>query len=148
MPEGNPKFSVAEINLVIHATEDEKKVLQSIQDLLLVPSERFVSSPYEGHFKNRILLLKGVISSNEAGDLARRIVSLLNSSDREELSRNLHEYLDEKGNLYLRLDKQRLCQNKVSLSETDSIRIRFRPVKRYRPSGNIENYRGLLSSVE
>ncbi len=148
MPEGNPKFSAAELNLVIHATEDEWKVLHSIQGILLVPSERFISSPFEGHFKNKILLLKAVISSHEAGDLAHRIISLLNSVDREQLYRNLQEYSDEKGNLYLRLDKQKLCQNKVSLSDTDSIRIRFRPVKRYRPAGNIENYRGLLSSTE
>jgi RNA binding exosome subunit len=75
-------------------------------------------------------------------------MSLLNSSDREHLSSALPEYSDERGNLYLRLDKQRICQGKVSLSETDAIRIRFKPVKRYRPSGNLESYRGLLSSTE
>jgi RNA-binding protein len=72
----------------------------------------------------------------------------LSSADREELSRNLREYSDEKGSLYLRLDKQKICHGKVSLSETDAIRVRFKPIKRYKPSGNIESYRGLLSSTE
>ncbi len=148
MPEGGLKFSAAEVNLVLHATEDSNKVLQSIQDVLSVPSERFSVSPSEGHYKNKILMLKAMLSSQEAGELARRIMSLLNSSDRERLSSSLPDYSDEKGNLYLRLDKQRIIQGKVSLSETDAIRIRFRPVKRYRPSGNIESYRGLLSSTE
>ncbi len=134
--------------MVLHATEDSNKVLQSIQDVLSVPSERFSVSPSEGHYKNKILMLKAMLSSQEAGELARRIMSLLNSSDRERLSSSLPDYSDEKGNLYLRLDKQRIIQGKVSLSETDAIRIRFRPVKRYRPSGNIESYRGLLSSTE
>jgi RNA-binding protein len=148
MPEGDLRFSAAEINLLLHATEDGNKVLQSIQDLLSVPSEGFSSTPSEGHYKNKILLLKALLSSQEAGELAIRIMSLLNSSDRERLSRALPEYSDEKGNLYLRLDKQRVCQGKVSLSETDAIRIRFKPVKRYKPSGNLGSYRGLLSSTE
>jgi hypothetical protein len=148
MPDGDLKFSVAEINLLLHATEDGSKVLQSIQDLLSVPSERFSSEPSEGHYKNKILLLKALLPSLEAGDLAIRIMSLLNSPDRERLSNALPEYSDEKGNLYLRLDKQKMCQGKVSLSETDAIRIRFKPAKRYRPSGNLESYRGLLSSTE
>ena len=123
-------------------------MLRAIEGLLSIPPERFSSTPSEGHYKNKILLLKATLSSQEAAELALRIMSLLNSSDRERLSSALPEYSDEKGNLYLRLDKQRICQGKVSLSETDAIRIRFKPVKRYRPSGNLENYRGLLSSTE
>lgn len=148
MPEGNLKFSAAEVNLLLHATEDGGKVLKSIQDTLAVSSERFSISPSEGHYKNKILLLKAMLTSKEAGALAVQIMSRLNSSDRERLSCSLHEYSDEKGNLYLRLDKQRICHGKVSLSEMDAIRIRFKPVKRYRPSGNLESYRRLFSSTE
>jgi len=145
--QGNLNFSLAEVNLVLHATEDGGKVLQAIQDVLWIPSERFSSSPSEGHYKNRILLLKAILSSQEAGKLASRIISLLNSTDREQLSSLLHEYSDEKGNLYIRLDKQRMCQGRVSLSETDAIRIRFRPAKRYnKPSKSVERYRGLFQS--
>ncbi|HEX2472729.1 MAG TPA: RNA-binding domain-containing protein [Nitrososphaera sp.] len=135
--EGSLKFSAAEINLVLHATEDEGKVLKAIDDVLLVPSKRFSSSHSEGHYKNKILLQKAILSSHEAGSLARRVISLLNSADREHLSRSIHEYSDEKGNLYIRLDKQRMCQARVSLSETDAIKIRFKPVKRYKPSGAV-----------
>jgi RNA binding exosome subunit len=138
------KFSAAEINLVLHATEDEDRVLKAIEDVLLVQSKRFSSSHLEGHFKNRIVLQKAILSSHEAGSLARRVVSLLNSTDKEHLSRLIHEYSDEKGNLYIRLDKQRMCQGRVSLSETDAIRIRFKPVKRYKRSGAIQGYEGLF----
>lgn len=142
--EGSLKFSAAEINIVLHATEDEGRVLKAIEDVLLVPSERFSSSPSEGHYKNKILLQRAILSSHEARSLAKRVISLLNSADREHLSRLVHEYSDEKGNLYIRLDKQRMCQGRVSLSETDAIRIRFKPVKRYKPSGAIQGYAGLF----
>jgi RNA-binding protein len=142
--EGSLKFSAAEINIVLHATEDEGRVLKAIEDVLLVPSERFSSSSSEGHYKNKILLQRAILSSHEAGSLAKRVISLLNSADREHLSRLVHEYSDEKGNLYIRLDKQRMCQGRVSLSETDAIRIRFKPVKRYKPSGAIQGYAGLF----
>ena len=144
--EGSLKFSVAEINIVLHATEDQGRVLKAIEDVLLVPSERFSSSPSEGHYKNKILLQRAILSSHEAGSLAKRVISLLNSADREHLSRLVHEYSDEKGNLYIRLDKQRMCQGRVSLSETDAIRIRFKPVKRYKPSGAVQSYVELFES--
>jgi RNA binding exosome subunit len=141
-------FSVAEVNLLLHATEDGPKVLQAVQDVLLIPSERFSSSVSEGHYKNRILLLKAILSSQEARKLANRIISLLSSIDKNQMSRLLHEYSDEKGNLYIRIDKQRMCQGKVSLSETDAIRIRFRPVKRYnKPSKSLESYRALFEQI-
>jgi RNA binding exosome subunit len=144
--EGSLKFSAAEINLVLHATEDEGKVLKAIEDVLLVPSKRFSSSPSEGHYKNKILLQKAILSSHEAGLLARRVILLLNNADREHLSRSIHEYSDEKGNLYIRLDKQRMCQARVSLSETDAIKIRFKPVKRYKPSSAFQGYGSLFDS--
>jgi RNA-binding protein len=134
------KFSGAEINLVLHATEDVNKVLQAIEDALLVPINRFTSSSLDGHYKNKIVLQRAILSSQEAGSLAKKVISLLNSADRDRLSRLLHEYSDEKGNLYIRLDKQRMCQGRASLSEADAIRIRFKPVKRYKPSGTAQGY--------
>lgn len=147
MPE-EPRFSAAEVDLMLHATEAADRVLRSISDSLEILPEKFSQMPAEGHFKNRILLLKAHLSSQEAVALAFRITSMLNSADKDELSTNLVRYLDEKGGLYLRIDKQRLCQGKVSLSESDAVRIRFRPVKRYRPTGSVDSYRGLLSSIE
>lgn len=142
--EAIPKFAAAEINLVLHATEDEDKVLKAIEETLLVPSVRFSRSVSEGHYKNKILLQKAMLSSKEAALLAKKIISLLNSADRAYLSSQIDDYADEKGNLYIRLDKQRICQGKVSLSETDAIRVRFKPIRRFRPSESVQNYVGLF----
>lgn len=140
------KFSGAEANLMVHATEDHGKILKSLQDGLQISSDRFTSTPSEGHYKNKILLLTATLSGTEANGLASHISSSLNSPDRQVLLRGIEQFSDDKGNLYLRLDKQRLCQGKISISSSDSIRIKFKPVKRYRPTSNLENYRGLFSS--
>jgi RNA-binding protein len=144
--EGSIKFAAAEVNLVLHATEDEGKVLKAIEEILLVPSTRFLRSSSEGHYKNKIVLQKALLSSKEAAMLAKRVISLLNSTDKEHLSRLVNDYADEKGNLYIRLDKQRICQGRVLLSETDAIRIRFKPIRRFKPSDSVQNYITLFYS--
>lgn len=146
MPEAH--FSAAEVNLVLHATEDQQKVLAAVEKALAVSPAGFATVPSEGHFGNRIMLAKATLSSRGANDLAARILSALNRADRQLLAGRVQDYTDEKGNLYLRLDKQRICQGKVSFAENDAIRIKFKPVGRYRPSGSMDTYRGLFSSIE
>ncbi|MFL6317250.1 MAG: RNA-binding domain-containing protein [Nitrososphaeraceae archaeon] len=145
-PVDDIRFSSAEINIVVHATEDENKILHSLFDVLSIPSEKFSYSFSEGHWGNKILVLTATIDGQVAKDLILKIISLLNSIDRYHLSNFFDKYVDEKGNLYIRLDKQRICKGRISLSERDSIRIRFRPVRRYKPSSNLQNYRVLLAS--
>ena len=145
-PVDDIRFSSAEINIVVHATEDENKILHSLFDVLSIPSEKFSYSFSEGHWGNKILVLTATIDGQVAKDLILKIISLLNSIDRYHLSNFFDKYVDEKGNLYIRLDKQRICKGRISLSERDSIRIRFRPVRRYKPSNNLQNYRVLLAS--
>lgn len=141
------RFSSAELSFVIHATEDRERILDSIDATLMLPKSLFSVSESEGHFKNRIGIASCIVASNDANQLASRVILLLRSADKEELSRSLSQHSDEKGNLYIRIDKQAICKGKVALSESDSIRIRFKPVRRYKPSGNLESYRGLLSST-
>lgn len=142
------KFSSADINFVIHATENERIVFDSIKQFFGLSGERFISSPLDGHFGNKILSISLTVSAQEAQQIVSKIFSSLNSNDRAMLINSFDDYADEKGNLYLRLNKQKICQGKISLSDSDSIRFRFKPVRRYKPGSNIEGYRGLLASTE
>jgi RNA binding exosome subunit len=146
--EDNIRFSTAEISIIVHATENQDKILQSINDVLYISPDRFSTTSSEGHWGNKILLLSVVIGSTEANSLIARILSGLNKIDRHSLSDFFDNYIDEKGNLYIRLDKQRICQGRTSLSDNDSVRIRLRPVRRYKPTKILENYRRLLISSE
>ena len=142
------RFSSAEINILVHATENENKILRSLYDILSIPSEKFTSLVSDGHWGNKISVLTATIDGQVAKELILKIISLLNSIDRYHLSNFFDKYVDEKGNLYIRLDKQRICKGKISLSDSDSIRIRFRPIRRYKPSSNLQNYRVLLTLGE
>jgi RNA-binding protein len=146
--EDNITFSTAEISIIVHATENQDKVLQSINDVLSISPERFSSNTSEGHWGNKIILLSAVITTAEANSLISKILSTLNKIDRHSLSDFFDNYIDEKGNLYIRLDKQRICQGRTSLSDNDSIRIRLRPVRKYKPTRILESYRRLLTSSE
>jgi RNA binding exosome subunit len=122
----NVNFSAAEIKIIVHATEEKDSILEHINSALNVPPDSFSTVKTQGHWGNEILLLSGILSKNEANSLYRKVeASLLENYD------ELSNFYDEKGNLYVRLDKQRLCRGKLSISENDSIRIRFRNVMTY-----------------
>ena len=145
--ENPPPFSAVDISVIIHATEDKNKVLESLSTILCVHPNKFRHTESIGHWGNRILLITGRLESTEANKLIQKILDSLNSMEREQLSNSFHSFIDEKGNLYLRLDKQRVCQKRISLSESDSVRFRFRPTRRFKMDRN-QGYleRGLLSS--
>jgi RNA-binding protein len=144
------RFSAAKIDIVIHATEDKDKILQFIDKLLSISAGKFSATPLEGHWGNRITFVRANIDSiQEANALALRIVYSLNKFDRLLLLNLLDEHVDEKNNLYFRLDKQKLCNGKISLTDNDAIRIRFTPIRKFGPSKTSHDYRRLLvSSIE
>ena len=121
----NVNFSAAEIKIIVHATEEKDSILEHLNSTLNVPSDAFSIVKTQGHWGNEILLLTGILSKDEANSLYRKVKASLLENYGE-----LSNFYDEKGNLYIRLDKQRLCRGKVSISESDSIRIRFRSVIR------------------
>jgi RNA binding exosome subunit len=143
--------------MVIHATEDKYKILESILSNLEIAKEKFQEIEYEGHWGNKILRLTTEINKKDTQILIEKILKKISFIDRENLLSNLDKYIDEKGNLYLRLDKQRMCKNKISLSDTEGIKIKFKVNKnqiiQHKKSGKVEDeiyfsYRRLILSLE
>ena len=129
-----------EISVILHATEDEEKVLSRLFEVLkLKESECKVSRrSVSGHYGNPITYL--TISVRRGDDLFTNVLRGIDSIDKLELRRNLDEYI-EGSKLYLRLDKQALCAGRLRLSSIDAIRLMFRGVKR-------EKVRKLLGEAE
>jgi len=90
------RLSSAEINVLVHATENENKILHSIDNVLSISAEKFSYSASEGHWGNRILLLTATIDGQSAKDLILKIMSSLNSNDKYLLSSLFDKYVDEK----------------------------------------------------
>ncbi len=152
------EFLSSFIDIVVHATEDKMRIIRSVISTLEIPlQEKFNEIQYEGHWGNKILRLTTEINNKEAQTLIEKILKSLSFTEKEYLITELDKHIDEKGNFYLRLDKQKLCKNKISLSETEGIKIKFKINKnriiQNKKSGNVENeiyflYRRLILSLE
>lgn len=130
-------FSAAEINIIVHATEEKDKILEHLDSTLGVSPGGFFTGFAEGHWGNKILLLTAILDKSEANSLFMKIKSILGDQD----SALLSNFFDEKGNLYMRLDKQRVCRGKITLSEGDSVRIKFKPILAHGPRNSMLNRR-------
>jgi len=118
-----------DVRFCAHATEDVEKVVMAVQNIL--PSEHmedisFKRSNLEGHYGNPITFFAARIKDKETvRALVENLSVNLSSLDKEELGREINRYV-EKGNLYIRLDKQAALQGKIKLVTSDPIRIRIR----------------------
>jgi RNA-binding protein len=138
----------ASVSVVLHATEDYEKVKFNIIKVFNLTSNRFEESFTRGHWGNEICLLNLSVDHIEAGQLIRKIYDMLNKNDKVSLLNLLDHLVDEKNNLHLRIDKQRLCEGKIALSDQDSIKIKFKPIKTFKPRGKFSTYRDLLLSEQ
>jgi RNA binding exosome subunit len=118
-----------DVRFCAHATEDVDKVVKAVQNTL--PSDHieditFKRSNLEGHYGNPITFFETRIKDKETvRALVENLSVNLSSLDKEELGRMIHRCVD-KGNLYIRLDKQAALQGKIKLVTSDPIRIRIR----------------------
>ena len=152
------QFLSSYIDIVVHATEDKNRITNSVLSTLEIShTVKFKEIEYEGHWGNKIFRLTTEIKKKDAQTLIKKILMSLSFIDKENLLNNLDKYIDEKGNLHLRLDKQRICKNKISLSETEGVKIKFKinknPIILNKKSGKVDDeiyflYRRLVLSLE
>jgi RNA binding exosome subunit len=133
------------ISVVIHATEDKDKVISKIVKVLSLNSARFQEFNTRGHWGNQIILLNISLGQTLAGKILKTIYTSLGNNKKTAFLSSLEQSIDEKYNLHVRIDKQSICREEISLSDQDSIKIKFRPSK-FRQSNKSETYRELLSS--
>jgi hypothetical protein len=137
-------FASAEIEVMIHATEDSMKVLSAIKNLFAVEPEEFAADSVKGHFGNEILRFKANLSSKRATEIAYKIISMMSEEDRLSMYNNFDLYVDEKNSIYLRISKQKIFERKVVLDQIDSLKIKFKIVRRFQPRNEMQNYRKML----
>ena len=138
----------ATISVVIHATEDKDKVISKIVKVLSLNSARFQEFNARGHWGNQIVLLNLSLGQTHAGKIIKTIYTSLGDNNKTAFLSSLEQSIDEKYNLYVRIDKQSICREEISLSDQDSIKIKFRPSKKFRQSNKSETYRDLLLSEQ
>lgn len=111
-----------------------------MNDVLSIPMEKFLVSPAKGHWGNEISIIMVECDNKESHALLERIISNLKIGEKNYLLNSISDSFDEKDNFYIRLNKQSMCKGVVSLSEHDSIRIRFKPIKEFNQSNKFKDH--------
>jgi len=117
-----------DLRVFAHATEDPDKVLTAARNTLPPESAdnvTFRRVNLTGHHGNPIILFEAKIKDRKLVQTAfSKLCSGLNMLDKELLANEFSRHVD-KGNLYLRLDKQSAYLNELRLGSTDPIHLRI-----------------------
>lgn len=128
MPKRQRPVRKVEVNVFVHATEDEEKVKQALRNIIpeYIPLN-LSSTNVEGYYGDPIRLLETEFHKwKTCTDILKNLFRNLSSLDQDKILREAQRRIDESGNLYLRLDKQEAFNKKLKLSDKDPIKIKFR----------------------
>ncbi|MHA1506848.1 MAG: RNA-binding domain-containing protein [Candidatus Asgardarchaeia archaeon] len=111
-----------------YATEDLEKVKKSI--LNIMPEDirdriDFKISESRGYHGDPIIIMRGEIKGNKSvTSFLENLSKSMDPNDKFLLSEKFLEYLDERGNLYLRISKQDAFLERLKIGEKDVIKIK------------------------
>ena len=130
------------IEIIVHATEDTKKIFEPILELFDIKEEEFVKERLEGHFGNPILLMKTKLGKKRAEEFIKKLVSKISKSQMNEFLQNIEMYF-EGSSLFMRISKGDLVRRSISLQQNDALKIKIStPV--YKKSELVKTYLELL----
>tara|TARA_Y100000996_G_scaffold358369_1_gene299974 strand:- start:75 stop:491 length:417 start_codon:yes stop_codon:yes gene_type:complete len=110
------------INLILHATENENKVLESLENVFDIEQKNFQIEQVQGHFNNPILLISSKLKKKNAENFIKLLFSKMKREDFEEVFENVEDYITSSG-LNLRISKQKLISKNLIISKEDAIKI-------------------------
>jgi hypothetical protein len=123
-----PPIAYIDIRVFAHATEDPEKVQTAVRNLLpdkLAQTTLFQKTNLTGHHGNPITLFTAKLTDKKLLPKALEKIGLgLTSLEKEELNENLKLHL-EKGNMYLRFDKQSAFLGAFKFSQNDPIHLKI-----------------------
>jgi RNA binding exosome subunit len=112
------------IDVIVHATEDISKILQSFDEILEIKEEEFTSIETTGYFENPIIMLSAKLVKKQGQNFIKKILELLAINEINELIEEIEERTID-SRFHLRLDKQELVKGKLIISEKDTVKIKI-----------------------
>ncbi len=117
-----------DIRVSVHATEDLGKVEGAAKNLFpaeLQETLLFEKTKLSGHHTNPIILLTAKLTERKLLPLVlKKFGADLNTLDKEQLNQDITQHL-EKGNLYLRFDKQAAVLGLLKFTQNDPIHLKI-----------------------
>ena len=123
-----PPIGYIDIRVSAHATENPEKVTTAIKNLLpfeLQETLIFEKTNLTGHHSNPIILFTAKLTEKKLLLSAlQKLGKELSALDKEQLNADILLHL-EKGNLYLRFDKQAAFLGAVKFTQNDPIHLKI-----------------------
>ena len=110
------------INLILHATEDENKVLEKLEENFGIEQKDFQIEQIPGHFNNPILLISVQLKKKPALNFISLFFSKMKKDEFQEIFDGVEDFVTSSG-LSLRISKQKLISGILTLSKEDTIKI-------------------------
>ena len=110
------------INLILHATEDENKVLEKLEENFGIEQKDFQIEQIPGHFNNPILLVSSKLKRKSAQNFVSLFFSKMKRDEFQEIFDDVEEFVTSSG-LNLRISKQKLVSEILTISKEDTIKI-------------------------
>lgn len=132
------------VEVIIHATEDKKKILDSIFELFEIKEDEFIEEGLVGHFGNPILLLKTKLTKKRAQEFIHKIISKISKVQIKEFFDNIDMHF-EGSSLFLRISKQDIIRKTINIQQNDAMKIKISmPV--YKKGDLVKTYMEVLKS--
>lgn len=112
------------IDVIVHATEDISKILQSFDEILEIEEEEFTLIETTGYFENPIIMLSAKLVKKQGQNFIKKMLELLPINQINELIEEIEERTID-SRFHLRLDKQELVKGKLIISEKDTVKIKI-----------------------
>ena len=112
------------IDVIVHATENVSRVVQSFEDLLGLKKEDFTVNETTGYFENPITMLNVKIVKKQAENFMKNLLELLSNQQIRELIDEIEERTVD-SRFHMRLDKQELINGNLIIREKDTIKIKI-----------------------
>lgn len=138
-----PNHLQVTLEIITHATENEKLILQSIHEFFNIQEVEFSKQNLFGHFKNPILVSKVKLVKKNARDFVHKLVENIPKYQIEQLLNDIESHIDGSA-LFLRIGKQDILRKSITLQEKDVIRIKISTLV-YRKNDVAKTYVNLLS---
>ena len=110
------------INLILHATENEKKVLEELESNFHIDQSDFQVEQVLGHFNNPITLISSKLKRKTAQDFVSLFFSKMKKEEFDDVFNYVEDYVTSSG-LSLRISKQKLMSGSLEISKEDTIKI-------------------------
>ena len=110
------------INLILHATENEKKVFEELENNFQIEQSEFQVEEVSSHFNNPILLISSKLKRKTAQNFVSLFFSKMKKEEFDEIFNYVENYVTSSG-LSLRISKQKLMSGILALSREDTIKI-------------------------